>query len=233
MSLPSRAFPHLPPISQKGTRRYAEVKWLCQGHVGSGGALLGLFCPGIKLLRLAGPFDLLDHVHVQSGYRKLKDSTRAKDSMMRQKWQRLPRFGASLEAQLAKNTPAMQETGVWFQGREDPLEKEMATHSSVLVWEIPRTEEPIGAPFVEVQSLGTTEWLNHHHPGFVRTCKLRKKLCGRLSSETPLSQSTLQHPPASAEQSGQGREGERVPHLRPLTNLFSERLYGKHLLLAV
>ena len=41
-----------------------------------------------------------------------------------------------------KNLPAMQETWVWSLGREDPLEREMATHSSILVWEIPWSEEP-------------------------------------------------------------------------------------------
>ena len=40
-----------------------------------------------------------------------------------------------------KNLPAKQETWVWSLGWEDPLEKEMATHSTVLAWEIPRTEE--------------------------------------------------------------------------------------------
>ena len=44
-------------------------------------------------------------------------------------------------AQLVKNLPAMQETPVQFLGQEDPLEKEMATHSSILAWEIPWTEE--------------------------------------------------------------------------------------------
>ena len=39
--------------------------------------------------------------------------------------------------QLVKNPPAMQETPVWFLGREDPLEKETATHSSILAWRIP------------------------------------------------------------------------------------------------
>ena len=41
-----------------------------------------------------------------------------------------------------KNPPAMQETWVQSAGWEDPLEKEMATHSSILTWRIPRTEEP-------------------------------------------------------------------------------------------
>ena len=49
---------------------------------------------------------------------------------------------ASLIAQSVKNLPAMQETWVRFLGREDPLEKEMATHSSILAWRIPWTEEP-------------------------------------------------------------------------------------------
>ena len=51
-------------------------------------------------------------------------------------------WGASLIAQLVKNLPTMQETYVQFPGWEDPLEKEMATHSSILAWRIPRTEEP-------------------------------------------------------------------------------------------
>ena len=50
--------------------------------------------------------------------------------------------GASLIAQVVKNLPAMQETGVRFLGQEDPLEEEMATHSSILAWRIPWTEEP-------------------------------------------------------------------------------------------
>jgi len=44
---------------------------------------------------------------------------------------------ASLTAQLVKNLPAMQETWVQFLGQEDPVEKEMATHSSILAWRIP------------------------------------------------------------------------------------------------
>ena len=43
---------------------------------------------------------------------------------------------------MAKNLSAMQETQVHSLGQEDPLEKEMATHSSILAWEIPWTEEP-------------------------------------------------------------------------------------------
>ena len=58
-------------------------------------------------------------------------------------------IGASLVAQTVKNPPVMQETRVRSLGREDPLEKEMASHSSILASKIPRTEElgrllPIG-----------------------------------------------------------------------------------------
>ena len=42
---------------------------------------------------------------------------------------------------MVKNPPAMQETRVRFLGMEDPLEKEMAVHSSILAWRIPQTEE--------------------------------------------------------------------------------------------
>ena len=44
---------------------------------------------------------------------------------------------ASLVAQLVKNPPAMQETPVQFLDREDPLEEDMATHSSILAWRVP------------------------------------------------------------------------------------------------
>ena len=56
---------------------------------------------------------------------------------------------ASLVAQAVKNPPAMWETQVQFQGLADPLEKEMTTHSGILAWEIPWTEEPGG-----LQSMG-------------------------------------------------------------------------------
>ena len=57
--------------------------------------------------------------------------------------------GASHVAQMVKNLPAMQETQVQSVGWEDPLEKGMATHSSILAWAIPWTEEPGG-----LQSMG-------------------------------------------------------------------------------
>ena len=49
---------------------------------------------------------------------------------------------ASLVAQMVKHLPAMRETWVRSLGWKDPLEKEMATHASILAWEIPWTEEP-------------------------------------------------------------------------------------------
>ena len=55
-------------------------------------------------------------------------------------------------AQTVKNLPAMQETQAQSLGQEDPLEKGMATHSSMLAWRIPWTEEPAG-----LQSMGCKE----------------------------------------------------------------------------
>ena len=55
-------------------------------------------------------------------------------------------------AQLVKNLPAVQETWIRFLGWEDPLEEEMAIHSSILVWKIPWIEEPGG-----LQSMGSQE----------------------------------------------------------------------------
>ena len=55
----------------------------------------------------------------------------------------------SLVPQMVKNLPAVGETEVQSLGQEDPLEKEMATHSSILAWEIPWTEEPGGLQTME------------------------------------------------------------------------------------
>ena len=53
-----------------------------------------------------------------------------------------------------KNPPAMQETGVRSLGQEDPPEKEMATHSSILAWRMPWTEEPGGLQSTGLQRVG-------------------------------------------------------------------------------
>ena len=54
-------------------------------------------------------------------------------------------------AQTIKNLPAMQEVQFQSLGQEDPLEKEMSTHSSVIAWRIPWTEEPGGLQSMESQ----------------------------------------------------------------------------------
>ena len=59
-----------------------------------------------------------------------------------------------LVAQTVKNLPAMQETQARSLGQEDPLEKEMATHSSILSWRTPWTEEPGKVQSLSLQSVG-------------------------------------------------------------------------------
>ena len=61
---------------------------------------------------------------------------------------------ASLVAHMVKRLPVMWETWVQSLGQEDPLEKEMATHSSVLAWRIPGTGEPGGLPSLGSDRVG-------------------------------------------------------------------------------
>ena len=63
---------------------------------------------------------------------------------------------------VVKSLPAMRETRVWSLGGEGPMENDMATHLSILAWEIPWTEEPGRLPSMGSQELDTTYWLNYH-----------------------------------------------------------------------
>ena len=63
---------------------------------------------------------------------------------------------ASLLTQSVKNLPAVQETQVQSLGQKDPLEKEMATYSSILAWKIPWTEEFSGLQSMGLQASDTT-----------------------------------------------------------------------------
>ena len=96
---------------------------------------------------------------------------------------------ASLVAQKVKHLPAVWETWVWSLGREDPLEKEMATHSSILAWRIPWTEEP--------GRLQSTGWQTVRHDWatslsfsfpvhyFCSVTKLCPTLCDSMDCSTP------------------------------------------------
>ena len=86
---------------------------------------------------------------------------------------------------VAKNPPAtMQEMRVRFLGREDPLEEEMAAHSSILAWRIPRTEEPGGLQLTGLQRVGRdraaecvralTHTLTHTHTHTIHSCLGRR-----------------------------------------------------------
>ena len=71
-------------------------------------------------------------------------------------------IGASLVAQRLKRLPTMWETWVRSLGREDPLEKDMATHSSTLAWKSPWTEKPGRLQSMGHKELDTTEQLHFH-----------------------------------------------------------------------
>ena len=77
-------------------------------------------------------------------YLVIQDKKKKKTEELGTIWATYTNIGASLVAQTLKNMPEMQETRVQSLVGEDPLEKERATHSSILGWEIPQTEEPAG-----------------------------------------------------------------------------------------
>ena len=68
---------------------------------------------------------------------------------------------------MVKNSPAVQGTQIQSLGREDPLEEEMATHCTILAWEIPWTEEPGGPQSIGSQRVG-------HRPGVLRFMGLQR-----------------------------------------------------------
>ena len=73
------------------------------------------------------------------------------------------KLGASLVVQRLKHLPAMRETWVRSLGWEDPLEKDMATHSSILAWRIPWTEEPGGLQSMGCEELDTIREVEINH----------------------------------------------------------------------
>ena len=118
---------------------------------------------------------------------------------------------ASLVAQMVKRLPAVRETQVQSLGCEDPLEKEMATHPSILAWKIPWTEEPGGLQFVGSQRVEhdwatntslVVQWLGLGGltaQGLSSTTGGRIKfppasLCVQRNNNCPLSQDSLSFP---------------------------------------
>ena len=92
---------------------------------------------------------------------------------------------ASLIAQSVKNLPAVQETWVQFLGWEDTLEKEKATHSSILVWRIPWTEEPGGLQSTGSQRVGH-DWATSTHLFTSRCAGETREEPGRHQAASPL-----------------------------------------------
>ena len=94
---------------------------------------------------------------------------------------------ASLVSQRVERLPATQETQVWSLGWEDPLEKEMATHSNTLAWKIPWTEEPGGLQSTGSQRVGH-DWatslytLTYQFSSVTQSCLT---LCDPMNCSTP------------------------------------------------
>ena len=93
-------------------------------------------------------------------------------------WGQVLNSRASLVSQTVKNLPPMQETQVQSLGWEDPLEKELATHSNILAWRIPWTEEPgrlefMGSLWWDLKESDTTNWMT----SFLFSLSYRAKVC--------------------------------------------------------
>ena len=108
----------------------------------------------------------------------------------------------SLKTQWVKNLPVMQETWIWSLGQEDYLEEEIATHSSILTWRIPLTEEPNRLQSINSQRLDTS----NHTLGFA----------GGVNSTEP---------PANAGNAGSIPESGRSPR-GGKSNLFQYSQYS-------
>ena len=93
---------------------------------------------------------------------------------------------AFLVAQLVKNPPAMQETLVRPLGQEGPLEEGMATHSSILAWRIPWTEEPAGLQSMLLQRVRHDGATKHTHT----ECLCRASLVAQIVKNLPAMQET-------------------------------------------
>ena len=87
---------------------------------------------------------------------------------------------ASLVAQLVNNLPSMQETWVWSLGGEDALEKETATHSSILAWKTPWMEKPGGLQSWSHKESDMTEWLHFTSRGIKQQSMIKRLKTIRL-----------------------------------------------------
>ena len=119
---------------------------------------------GLKELDMTEQLTLTtNHLYHCIDFSLLKLGTCSFDCML------LYHIGASPIAQSVKNPPAMWETQVQFLGWEDPLEKEMSTHSIILVWKISWTEKPGGLQAIGLQRV--------RHDGVTPTTKIVMRVC--------------------------------------------------------
>ena len=95
-------------------------------------------------------------------------------------------LGASLVAQMVKLLPTMRDTPVRSLGREDPLEKEMATHSSIHAWKIPWTEETGGYSPWSLKESDTTEQLHFTFTSYLPCTISLSLILLHCHLETPL-----------------------------------------------
>ena len=117
-------------------------------------------------------------------------------------------------SQSGKESAAIRKTRVWFLGQEDPLEEGMTTHSSILAWEIPWTQEPGGLRRIgSRKESDMAEWITlslHPFPGFSQYSSLGQRPTGQWGPEIPPGSARRAFPSCTAPSSWQLR------HLRAL-----------------
>ena len=86
----------------------------------------------------------------------------------------------------------MQETWVWFLNWEDPLEEEVATHSCILAWRIPWTEEPSGLQSMGLQRVGHN-WVTNIFTYFQWRCRHKEQTCGHIAERRGWDELREQH----------------------------------------
>ena len=154
---------HLLPLVERGRQEMCAFSWshwyprsiqesITEGHGRiDAGRQLSVFLTvpeAPSLLRAEAANRILQKAQWPTQGSGVCCSQRAFSEILHPKNQRFPR------GTMVNNLPANQGTQVWSLGREDPLQKEMATHSSILAWRIPGTEEPGGLQSIGLRRVG-------------------------------------------------------------------------------
>ena len=139
----------------------ADVEWWVPGGESSNRASTRFLLRSISIASIASGFGCNGNLYFSVGKERSVGARTASEQAMGCWTKDHFFFWGFPGGWVVKNPPAMQETRVRSLGPEDPLEKGMVTHSSILAWEIPWTEEPGGLQSIGLEESDTTQRLNN------------------------------------------------------------------------